>query len=155
VNQEMRKGSFLVSLLANGEAGWGRNSLGLNGYSQYSIDQANKIPDSKLRTNSFFGWFDDAKLYTASGSTEAANYNLRAQILGDGIPALSNPAGANYMDKFGQNIDRNMDVYRPGSYKQGLWPISDNRWHHSNIIEVAHPFNHVVFENIINDGGFR
>jgi hypothetical protein len=157
VNQEMRKGSFLVSLLANGEAGWGRNSLGLNGYSQYTIEQANNIPDSKLRTNSFFGWFDDAKLYTASGSTEAANYNLRAQILGDGIPALSNAAGRNSMvNSFGvPDADREMNIYRAGNYDQGLWPDDKNRWRHSDVIQVAYPFNHTVFNQITIDGGLR
>lgn len=153
VNQEMRKGSFLVSLLANGEAGWGFNSLGLHGYSHYTIEQANKIPDSKLRSNSFFGWFDDAKLYTPSGSTEAANYNLRAQILGDGIPALSNPSGANALGLAVLN-DRNMNNDK-GLFQDGFWPDDKNRWRHSDIISIAYPFNRAVFSQIINDGGFR
>jgi hypothetical protein len=149
----MRKGSFLVSLLANGEAGWGRNSLGLNGYSQYTIEQANKIPDSKLRTNSFFGWFDDTKLYTPGGGSDAASYNLRSQILGDGIPALSNPAGANALGLAVFN-DRNMNNNK-GLFEEGLWPDDKNRWRHSDVIQVAYPFNHAIFNQLINDGGLR
>jgi hypothetical protein len=157
VNQEMRKGSFLVSLLANGEAGWGFNSLGLHGYSDYSIERANNIPDSKLRANSFFGWFDDTKLYKATGSAEAANYNMRAQILGDGIPALSNPAGRNSMvNSYGvPDADREMNAYRAGDYDQGLWPDDKNRWRHSDIISIAYPFNRAIFNQLLNDGGFR
>jgi hypothetical protein len=34
--------------------GWGFHSLGLDGYSNYTIDQANNIPDSQLQTNAFF-----------------------------------------------------------------------------------------------------
>jgi hypothetical protein len=155
VNQEMRKGSFLSGLVANDEAGWGFNSLGLNGYSQYTIAQADNIPDSQLRTNSFFGWFNDANLYTPGGGSDAANYNLRAQILGDGIPALSNAAGANSMDQFGQKTDRNMSSYRPGLNRNGLWPRPGDDWGHSDIIQVSYPFNHAVFDNIINDGGLK
>jgi hypothetical protein len=156
VNQEMRKGSFVAGLVANDEAGWGFNSLGLNGYSNYTLDQANAIPDSQLQTNSFFGWFDDANLYTPGGDTDV-NYNLRAQILGDGIPALSNAAGGTSMvNSFGvPDADREMNAYRLGNYGQGLWPISDNRWHHSDIVNVAFPFNYKIFNQIITDGGLR
>jgi len=156
VNQEMRKGSFLMSLVASGEAGWGFNSLGLNGYSAYTIDQANSIPNSQLRTNPFFGYFNDSNLYTPGGGTDV-NYNLRAQILGDGIPALSNAAGRNSMvNSFGvPDADREMNAYRLGNYGQGLWPSSDNRWHHSDIVNVAFPFNYKMFNQIITDGGLR
>jgi hypothetical protein len=149
VNQEMRKGSWLAGLVANDEAGWGFNSLGLNGYSQYTIEQADNIPDSQLRTNSFFGWFDDANLYTPDGGSDAANYNLRAQILSDGIPALSNAAGANdlgaVITSHNMNDDKGLNI-------DGLWPIPDDCWHHSDIIYVSYSFNHAVFNQIVNDG---
>ena len=156
VNQEMRKGSFLVGLVANDEAGWGFHSLGLDGYSNYTIEQANNIPDSQLRTNSFFGHFDDANLYTPGGGTDAANYNLRAQILGDGIPALSNPAGANSLgNSFGvPDADRNMNDFK-GLNINGLWPRSGDDWQHSDIVNIAYPFNHAVFNQIVTDGGLR
>jgi len=160
VNQEMRKGSFLMSLVANGEAGWGLNSsydVSINGILQHLPPErvATNSP-SRWQTNSFFGSFYDAALYGANGSVEAANLNVRAQVLGDGIPALSNAAGANYMDKFGQKIDRNMPGFETG------WPASrladdqlNNRWLHSDIIKVAYPFTHKAFEQIVTDGGLK
>lgn len=156
VNQEMLKGSFVSSLVANDEAGWGFNSLGLHGYSNYTLDQANAIPDSQLRTNSFFGYIDDANLYTPGGGTDAANPNVRNKVLADGIPALSNAAGANSLgNSFGvQNADRNMNNYK-GLNADGLWPRPHDDWEHSDIIQVSYPFNNAIFNQIINDGGLQ
>jgi hypothetical protein len=76
--------------------------------------------------------------------------------LGDGIPALSNPAGANSLgNNFGiPEADRNMNGLK-GLNQNGLWPISDDRWHHSDIVKVAYPFTHQVFEHIVTDGGLQ
>ena len=153
MNQEMYKGSWasaIITLFSHSEAGWSFNIY----YSNYGVDDANAIPNSKLMTNSFFGSFSDSALYGSGGSAEAAIPAVREKVLADGIPALSNPLGSNLLNGFGQNVDRNMNGYK-GLNADGLWPRSGDDWQHSDIAKIAYPFNHRVFEQIVTDGGLR
>jgi hypothetical protein len=155
VNQEMNKGTWPLplSLIVNNEAGWGFNI----DYSTYSVAQANQIPSSQLQTNSFFESFDDSTLYDPNaGSAEAAKASVREKVLSDGIPALSNPAGGNFLGiNFGvPNADRNMNGYK-GLNINGLWPRSGDDWEHSDIVNIAYPFSRAVFNQIVTDGGLR
>jgi hypothetical protein len=152
-NLDSQGNTLPLSLIVNNEGGWGFNIY----YSTYSVAQANQIPNSQLQTNSFFESFDDSTLYDPNaGSAEAAKASVREKVLSDGIPALSNPAGGNSLGiNFGvPNADRNMNGYK-GLYRDGLWPDEFDRWRHSDIVNVAYPFNHAVFIQIITDGGLK
>ena len=162
VNQEMNKGTWPLplSLIVNNEGGWGFNSSydifpgGLR--THLPPDQAALLPDSQLQTNSFFESFDDSTLYDPNaGSSEAAKTSVREKVLSDGIPALSNPAGGNTL---GIVVYANHDI----STDETGWPASrlandqlNTRWLHSDIVNVAYPFTHKVFEQIITDGGLK
>ena len=101
-----------------------------------------------------FGSFDDANLYTPSGSANAANYNEHSQILGDGIPALSNATGANDLGNAVVHANHDMNSFK-GLNADGLWPRSGDDWEHSDIVNIAYPFNHAVFNQIVTDGGLQ
>jgi len=146
VTQEMRKGTVWPGQLFGGEAGWGFNIY----YSTYSISDADGISDAQLKANSFFGSFSDSTLYDSSGgSAEAAKSAVREQVLADGIPAWSNAAGG--PDGSG------LGGYDMSAHETG-WPtirVNDPKltthWLHSDIKNIAYPFNHEVFESI---GGY-
>jgi hypothetical protein len=135
----MRKGTVWPGQLFGGEAGWGFNIY----YSTYSISDADGISDTQLKANSFFGSFNDSTLYdSGGGSAEAAKAAVREQVLADGIPAWSNAAGGPAGNGHNMNDDK------AGTYNQGTWPRSGNDWRHSDIKNIAYPFNHSVFDSI-------
>jgi len=47
-----------------------------------------------------------------------------------------------------------MNDYK-GLNADGLWPRSGDDWEHSDIVNIAFPFNHAVFNQIVIDGGLR
>lgn len=150
VNQEMRKGTTLIWLgPGNAEAGWGFN----DDYKSLTVAEANALPDSTLRTNSFFGRFDNAALYGTNGSAVAQEPAMHRQLLADAIPALSNPMGRNQLSGFGSG---NVDYmnFRRGAYPSG-WPRRGNDWRHSGIKNVAYPYNHAIFDKVVSDGGLQ
>ena len=157
-NQEMRKGTTLIWLgPGNAEAGWGFN----RDYSSLSIAQANALSNSVLQTNSFFGRFDDDDLYGTNGSAVAQQPAMHRQLLADAIPALSNPSGRNSIGSAAAQGNRDFmshdggTGFRRGVHATGDWPFDDNRWHHSDLKEVAYPYNSKAFDQIVNDGGLN
>ena len=123
VNQEMRKGTWLITLgPGNSEAGWGFNS----DYNGLTVAEKNTLSDTTLQINSFFKHFDDEELYEATGGTFLldghANVHHSAiygRLLADGIPAISRPMGRNALSGFGLGGN---DMDSP-SMKNG-WPSS-------------------------------
>ena len=111
-----------------------------------------------MRAHPFFSAFNNSNLMDSSrGSDEAKKLNIRAEVLAGGIPALSNPTGANKVDLFGdgQNYDLNSSDPRLGF--QTSWPQArlnssrlNNRWLHSDFEEIAYPFVHKLYETIVN-----
>ena len=150
VNQEMRKGTWLITIgPENSEAGWGFN----NYHSGLTVSAADVLPESILRTNSFFACFDEEELYGPNGSTIAATPDLFRRLLADAIPAISNPMGRDPVNGFGTG-STDLDTMRRGDYPLD-WPDNDNRWRHSNIKDVAYPFNYRAFDKIIEDGDLK
>lgn len=177
VYQEMSKGNLLTSLTSSGsQAGWelntywyvlpdgappGGNTFPRRRYqanlADYTdnTDTSGHINTNSLPTNPFFEVFNDSQVMDASaGSAEAAKFDVRADILGGGIPALSHATGANSVQAF---EDRNFDLM---SMETG-WPQArldiqrlNNRWLHSDFEEVSYPYVHSLYENIVNLGGF-
>jgi hypothetical protein len=155
VNQEMRKGTLMISAVATSEGGWGFD----NAYGKQTVvgpgltpAEANRLTAAQLRANSFFKRFDIAQLYGPNGSAEARRWQVRAQLLGDGIPALSFATGANKTTGLGRGESDMMSL-------ESGWPqerLKDrttlNHWLHSDVKNVAFPFVHNLFEDIIKEG---
>ena len=151
VCQEMRKGTTLMWLApGNCEAGWGFNG----DYGGLTVEQANALSNFVLQTNSFFLHFDDEDLYGTNGSARAQQPGTHRQLLADAIPALSNPSGRNSLGSVAGNGNQDLDGLRRGDYPSG-WPDDDNRWHHSDIKNIAFPYNYRAFDQIVNDGGLK
>lgn len=158
VCQEMRKGTTLIWLgPGNAEAGWGFNG----DYSGLTVEQANALSNSVLQTNSFFLHFDDDALYGTNGKAVAEAPAMNRQLLADAVPALSNPAGRNSITSAAGQGNRDFMSHgggaglRRGIYANGDWPTDDNRWHHSDLKEVAYPYNSKAFDQIVNDGSLK
>ena len=151
VNQEMRKGTWLITVgPGNSEAGWGFN----NDYSGLTVAEANALPDATLMANSFFAHFDDEDLYGSSGSTIAATPAMYRQLLADAIPAISNPMGGDPISGFGSG-STDLTTMRRGDHIDDDWPRDNDRWIHSDIKNIAYPFNYPAFDRIVQDGGLR
>jgi hypothetical protein len=164
----MRKGTALWDLLgdiywvdSHPEAGWALNTSWYvrpdgnpNGPLQPRLPrQTGSITDSDLCAKPFFRPFNDALLTDPQqGSSEAARPEIRAEVLGTGIPALSQPTGSNPLDIFG---DRNIDL----TLLQTGWPAERStsgwsfRWLHSDLKDVAYPFNHMLYDQLRIIGG--
>jgi hypothetical protein len=168
----MRKGTTLIWLgPGNAEAGWGFNPSYnvITGYDMYSQpiyqrmppSEANSLPDAAIRSDSFFNHFDDEALYDDSGSdfllageADVRNSPLYRRLLADAIPALSNPAGRNDL---GNAVFDNTDLMelKRGIYDEGNWPRDKDEWRHSDMVNVAFPYNHALFEKIILNGDLK
>lgn len=154
-NQEVRKGTTLMWLApGNCEGGWGFNGTYTNAQGFIlSPTEANALTDDNIRTNSFFGWFDEDELYGTNGSAVAQQPAVYRPLLADGIPALSYAMGRNDLSGFGQ-ANRDYMNYQRGVYPAG-WPRGDDDWRHSDIKSIAYPFNYKIFDRIADDGGLR
>lgn len=171
VNQEMRKGLWPLLVPGNNEAGWEFNrshdvtvghdpNTGAPILERMPPATASLLPDAVLQTNSFFRLFDDETLYGAGGSATAAQPAVRAQLLADAIPALTNPAGSNPITAWETNpaIQRNRNMH---GMKKG-WPqgrLDDDdyldHWLHSDIKNVAFRYVYEVFNAFCSDGGIK
>jgi alpha-tubulin suppressor-like RCC1 family protein len=180
VSQEMRKGTGLLGVLrfltlvdAFPEAGWALNSdwdiLQPDGNTEprhpnqailSDFTDNSHINTNDLQTNPFFMPFNDGNLIISGlGSAEAANVQVRAEVLGRGIPALSLATGANSAGVFDNNFD--MNSTDPNFGFQTYWPLErisgewGTRWRHSDLKDVAYPFNHKLHDKLVQLGGLN
>ena len=102
----------------------------------------------------FFAHFDDEVLYGTNGSTVAQQPVTNRKLLAAAIPALSNPSGRNAL---GAAVLDNYDdmQFKRGDFSEGDWPREQDEWRHSDIKDIAYPFNFGVFDQIITDGGLK
>jgi hypothetical protein len=178
VYQEMSKGNALTSLTSSGsQAGWelntywyilpdgappGGNTFPRRRYqanvADYTdnTDTSGHININDVPVHPFFEPFNDSQVMDASaGSAEASKFDVRADILAGGIPALSHATGANFVSVFG--VSRNKDMMT----METEWPQArlnierlNNRWLHSDFKDVAYPFVHSLYDNLVNVEGF-
>src|SRR5258708_37126166 len=134
-------------------------------YTHMPDSRASLLPNSQLQTNAFFdvpsAYFGaaDAALLGAGGSAYAQAH--RNRILSDAIPALTLPLGANPVSQAGI-VAQNSDMQ--SSFENG-WPsgrqarqvgaVAAGEWHHSDCRQVAYPFTHKIFDNIVNLGELK
>jgi hypothetical protein len=166
VTQEIRKGTPVFDLLhfftfvnENAEGGWGFHDAFSPSPSQAT---ATEFPDDVLRQNPFFKHFNDTRLTDPSeGSAVANDPAVRAQLLAAAIPALSRAQGANRSEQFdGPSGDRNFNLSSP--IFQTDWPQKrqntrdiETRWLHSDLKDIAYPFNHRLHDTITDFGGLQ
>ncbi|MGB2011756.1 MAG: hypothetical protein ACPHYF_09540 [Akkermansiaceae bacterium] len=144
IKQEMGKGkatkAFVSGIGGDGwtsTGGWEFNSDAYLSYLPNPLDppgtpatnDPNTLTNAELKTVPFFNPFrirDGMSVHGENGSAVAADYNNRSFLLGHDIPALSNPAGSNEIDRniFGQSANTDMmDKLR--SHHWGNWEHSD------------------------------
>jgi hypothetical protein len=174
IQQEMTKGGFApagaVAGLASMEiqGGWGYNTAW--GDPPPTVAQANTLTEAQLRAQPFFERFNEPALMddnvgTGSPGSNAADEDMRADLLGSAIPALSFPAGRNPVPSF-TTTNRNRDLM---SLQDG-WPASrladpdgrvpgvvpyKGRWFHSDIKNIAYPFNYRAWDLFTAEGNLR
>ncbi|MGH7941109.1 MAG: hypothetical protein ACREFR_08580 [Limisphaerales bacterium] len=167
--QEMLKGrGELDWVFSSTHGGWKFNtnapySFVTNGViTQIPDSQATLTLSSQLQTNAFFDVTSpsfgnaDLALFGSIGSSYAqANQN---RILSDAIPALTLPVGANLVSILGasHNFDMSTSTFENG------WPAvrlqngtEGNNWHHSDCRQIAYPFTHQLFDDIVTLGGLQ
>jgi hypothetical protein len=160
VFQEQVKGGILSAILVgvDSHGGWGFNSFydvqvgedeyGNPIYDTMPPEQAALRTNGQLQTNSFFKRFYLDDLYGTNGSVVAANAEVRGKVLAEAIPATSRAAGRNEVNGF---FSANVDMM---TLKTG-WPRSDGNWHHSDFKNVAFPYVHQLFEDLVAEGSLQ
>jgi hypothetical protein len=130
------------------------NPLFDNGWGAYDVDNAAGIYVNN-DTTYFTGPTWITGLYTTSGGdTIAADPANRAQLLAQAIPALTLPAGANSTSAFVKVKNFNMpaqfaDAKHWPSARGIDLPSSMPKWLHSDMNDVAYPYVHKLFDQII------
>ena len=164
-NQESRKGQWPMLLPGNNEAGWSFNSAYDTLMFHMSPADAANLTDDMIRTNSFFGLFDERGLYGTNGSALARQPNVRRHALADGIPAESYAAGANEIGNRNRawgNV-RNVDMpYEARHAWEALYGSATGpdgkpvvKWKHSDIKKRPYQVVRDVFLSIIEKGNLR
>jgi hypothetical protein len=167
VQQEMVKGTFDKGAILAWEiqGGWGRNSAyllrtdpgtGDPVYNPWSPAEAQALTEEQLRAQPFFTRFNNTALLSSTAGSAAADYSTQTDLLGGAIPALSFAAGRNPVPIFGTARNRDLMEERDG------WPterLNDdekgNRWFHSDIKNIAYPFNYKGWNLFVNEGNLR
>ncbi len=103
----------------------------------------------------FFLRFDSSNgdVFGASGSTVAANPDVRNRFLAEALPAKTFAAGANRLKTLGAASNYNMDDHKPSG-----WPEQrdeDTRWHHSDWRDVAYFYTYEVVDFMVNNASLR
>ena len=154
-NQESRKGQWPMLLPGNNEAGWSFNSAYDTLMFHMSPENAANLSDDMIRTNSFFGLFDECGLYGTNGSVLATQPAVRKHALADGIPAESYAAGANWLGRFGLDRNVNMPDVATNAWDR-LYGAGHNQvWKHSDIKDRPYQAVRDVFLSIIEKGNLR
>jgi hypothetical protein len=155
----MGKGGTIGSILTScSQAGWASNvgwftniSTGHGGgvSRQLNPDEANAISSTDLMTKPFFSPFDDPTLMDlANGSDEARKVDVRGEVLGGGIPALSDATGATSVF-YGDTDMRTLETPNACPSKHTIIPNTSYwQWKHTDFHDVAYPFTYGLFNKI-------
>ena len=112
-----------------------------------------------IRTNSFFGLFDERGLYGTNGSVLAMQPHVRRHALADGIPAESYVAGANRIEAFGDVRNVPMPNVATNAWTALYGIPRENEegelWRHSDIKNRPYQVVRDVFLSIIEKGNLR
>ena len=126
-----------------------------------SPENAANLSDDMIRTNSFFGLFDERGLYGTNGSALAKQPAVRRHALADGLPVESYAAGANPVGAFGDNRNVPMPTTVKNAWEAlyGAATESDGtpkeKWKHSDIKDRPYQVVRDIFMSIIEKGNLR
>jgi hypothetical protein len=159
--QEKAKGiAANNTFLGSDHGGWKFNTNYDSGGSLLPPSQAAMLTTNQLQTNAFFdfGSSDFPNDYAVEGSlgdTYASYYNNR--MLGDAIPALSYPVGANPVTRTGivqQNF--NMTTQLENGWPSSRLQTSEgDNWHHSDYRVVAYTYTYELFNKMVTVGALK
>lgn len=179
--QELLKGvgwtrSLGAAAMGRSQGGWGFNAAWRGRFVPSGPDRllggrfelltpatAARIADAQLLAHPFFRPFEERMLHLPA-STPASPLNdmtrIRYDLLARGIPALSPAAGSTPLPAGGGIT--NYDLEERGRPAGGGWPteghrspLSQGRWLHSDFKNVALPYAHPLFAQMINRGRLR
>ena len=131
------------------EGGWGVNAnymanpLAYVPLSGFNASYFTNCTREDLITHPLFTSFNDDRMMSTN-ALNVVDYQLRAKMLGDAIPAESFAAGANAVGVFGDAGNYNMD-----SIRNDRWPSNRDGWFHSDLKNVAFWYTYKLFQKIV------
>ena len=164
--QEKLKGRTSIDVVGSTHGGWKFNDDTDSGYVKFINQLRTHVPpavltNSVIQTNAFFDMSVDKGLFTINSSgSDYAQFN-RNGILSDSIPALTLPIGANSVSRLSQPKNLTENNFDMQSLYQNSWPAArlttdeGNNWHHSDIRDIAYPFNYKFFIQLVNLGNLK
>jgi pimeloyl-ACP methyl ester carboxylesterase len=162
--QEKLKGLSSRKILGSSYGGWAFNwvdwGIPLNPQEtifreRYPGETGTILSDvTQLKTKPFFfkGINEADQVFTTNGSAYAQTN--RNKLLAEMVPALSNSAGANNVQKFTNDAGETRNFNMPGLYKNG-WPSSrsqEQRWLHSDLKTIGYPYIYPMYDEIVELG---
>jgi hypothetical protein len=133
-----------------------------------SPSSASLLSNSELQTNAFFGvasasfGTNDLALFGAGGNAYAKAHANR--ILSDTIPSLTLPVGANAVTNLDIEFGGKRNYDMQGELENG-WPAARptlqvgnpaaGEWHHSDCRQIAYPFTHKLFDDLVIFGNLQ
>lgn len=165
--QEKLKGLSSWKILGSSYGGWAFNwvdwGIPLNPQEtifreRYPGETGPVLADlNELKTKPFFfkGVNEaDAVFTSANGSTYAQTN--RNKLLAEMVPALSNGAGANAVQKLTNDAGENRNFDMPDDYQNG-WPASrsNNHWLHSDLKTIAYPYIYQLYDAWVEIGDLK
>ncbi len=165
--QEKLKGLSQWKILGSDYGGWefNRADWGIDIDPAHHILFRERFPSetgiiladtSQMQTKPFFfkGVGEADQLFTSSGGSYAQQN--RNRLLAEMVPALSNAAGANNVQKLNNDAGevRNFDM--SSSYENG-WPTSrsSNHWLHSDLKTISYPYIYQFYDKLVELGGLK
>ena len=133
---------------ATREAGWGVNpKYILREYISAYGSSVNDLPKEEVIKEPLFAPFvhekedlTSLKPFPLAKRGDAHQYDLRATLLADGIPATSFAAGANRINDGDINLEEE---------EAKEWPRKNKQWLHSDIKNVAYYYVYKFFDNVV------
>jgi len=150
-------------LIGSSHGGW-RFSDYYYGVPVVSANSTAYTPNSMLPQHPFFDFSraalvgpphpDLALTNTVTGSAYAAAN--RNRILSDAIPAMSLVVGANPVPSFDSthNLNMNTPLFQ-NSWSQGRSNGEQNKWHHSDFVQMAYTFTYKLFNQFVTTGNLK
>ena len=138
---------ILVGVDSHG--GWGFNTEYY--WRVHFPEDTEEITPEDLRQHSFFKPFCITDLYSTNGSAVAENIDVRRKLLAEALPATSRATGRNRQNDWGDS--RNADLMT----LKTSWPAerSNGNWLHGDFKDVAYPFVHQFYEDMVSTGGLQ
>jgi hypothetical protein len=169
VTQEFAKGanfgeSLAVLNLSRVQGGWGESIVCTP---PWGIGSLPPSPDQTREP--YFGYFLERDLFDiapAKASATAGQKLVQYDLLARGIPALSFAVAVHPLKPLenpdNPSLDRNFDMEAHGR-DSGVWPIEGHtagsqnagRWLHSDFKNVALPYVHKMYDEMINRGSLK